>query len=75
MVDMVVVGYRLGGMLFFYTVNYTIRPWRLFRTAINLSRDKQESRLEMALNQVIRGHRSTGYERKGLTQDIQESVV
>jgi len=67
--------YRLGGMLFFYTVNYAIRPWRLFRTAINLIRGKQESRLEMALNQVLRGHRSAGYERKRLTQDIQGSAV
>jgi len=45
--------YRLFGMLLFYAVSYTFRPWRLFKTLMNIFRQRQESRLEMSLRDLI----------------------
>ena len=50
--------HRLGGMLLFYSMSYLFRPWRFFKTIFNIASKRQESRLEMTLNQMIRGHRS-----------------
>jgi anaerobic magnesium-protoporphyrin IX monomethyl ester cyclase len=50
--------YRLGGMGFFYLVSYLFRPWRAIKSVLNLFFGRIESRLEMALNQRIRGNRS-----------------
>lgn len=44
--------YRVFGMLLFYAACYTIRPWRLARTVVNVFRARQESRLEMSLRDL-----------------------
>ena len=45
--------YRLGGMLMFYIISYTFHPKRLFRLFTNLINRREESRLDMALIQLI----------------------
>lgn len=46
--------YRLGGMMMFYLVSYLTRPYRLFRVLANVIQGKEESRLDMALGQLVR---------------------
>ena len=45
--------YRLGGMLMFYIISYTLHPKRLFRILSNVKNKREESRLDMALIQLI----------------------
>jgi len=45
--------YRLGGMLMFYVISYLLRPWRLFRVLYNVAVGREESRLDMALGQMM----------------------
>jgi len=45
--------YRLGGMLMFYVLSYVTRPGRLFRVLFNVIKGRQESRLDMALGQLV----------------------
>ncbi len=60
--------YRLGGMLMFYAVSYLTRPFRLLRVVSNVVRGKQESRLDMALGQLVR----RVFSKKVALKDIQE---
>ena len=46
--------YRLGGMLMFYIISFTLHPKRIFRVLANVKNKKEESRLDMALIQLIR---------------------
>lgn len=47
--------YRLAGMALFYAVSYARRPWRLARSLWNVTvADTQDSRLEMALRDLVR---------------------
>lgn len=59
--------YRLGGMLMFYGISYMIRPWRLFRVLYNVVIGREESRLDMALGQIIDRFRG----RKVAFEDVQ----
>ena len=45
--------YRLGGMLMFYIISYFFHPKRLFRILSNIKNNREESRLDMALIQLI----------------------
>ena len=45
--------YRLGGMLMFYIISFTLHPKRLFRFFSNIMNKREESRLDMALIQLI----------------------
>lgn len=45
--------YRLGGMLIFYIISFTLHPKRIFRLFANVKNKKEESRLDMALIQLI----------------------
>lgn len=45
--------YRLGGMLMFYALSYARRPFRLFRVLLNVMKGREESRLDMALGQLV----------------------
>ena len=45
--------YRLGGMLMFYIVSFVLHPKRVFRLFSNVKNKKEESRLDMALIQLI----------------------
>ena len=45
--------YRLGGMLMFYIISFTLHPKRIFRLFANVKNKKEESRLDMALIQLI----------------------
>ncbi len=51
--------YRTLGMLAFYGVSYSLRPWRLLRTLFNLAKGKQETRLERALNDIFTRRKSS----------------
>jgi anaerobic magnesium-protoporphyrin IX monomethyl ester cyclase len=44
--------YRLGGMFLFYTISYLRRPSRIFKLVSNLIKGKEESRLDLALNNI-----------------------
>ncbi len=44
--------YRLGGMSLFYALAYLLRPWRVFKAVSNLITGKEESRLDLALNNI-----------------------
>lgn len=56
--DKALTRYRLCGMAFFYLVSFVIRPLRPFKIISNLIRGKQESRLEMSLNDLVTRLRS-----------------
>lgn len=45
--------YRVGGMLAFYAVSFATRPWRPFKIVGNVLRHRQDSRLEMSLNDMV----------------------
>jgi radical SAM superfamily enzyme YgiQ (UPF0313 family) len=45
--------YRLGGMVMFYIISYILHPKRIFTTIYNVINQKEESRLDMALIQLI----------------------
>ena len=45
--------YRLSGMLMFYIISFTLHPKRIFRLFSNVKNKKEESRLDMALIQLI----------------------
>lgn len=45
--------FRLGGMAMFYGISYVTHPTRLGRMVWNVMRGKEESRLDMALGQLI----------------------
>lgn len=45
--------YRTLGMVLFYATCYTVRPWRLVKTLINVFSERQESRLEMSLRDLF----------------------
>tara|TARA_Y100000590_G_scaffold114567_1_gene130564 strand:- start:476 stop:2041 length:1566 start_codon:yes stop_codon:yes gene_type:complete len=45
--------YRLGGMLMFYIISFTLHPKRIFTLFSNVKNKKEESRLDMALIQLI----------------------
>ena len=51
--------YRLGGMLMFYTVSFILHPKRIFRIFSNVIKKREESRLDMALIQLIDRFKST----------------
>lgn len=46
--------FRTIGMLSFYIVGYSLRPWRLVRVIKNLLQGRQESRLERALSDIFK---------------------
>jgi radical SAM superfamily enzyme YgiQ (UPF0313 family) len=50
--------FRLGGMVMFYGVSYATHPTRLGRLVWNVLRGTQESRLDMALGQLLSRFRS-----------------
>jgi len=37
----------------FYVISYLLRPWRLFRVLYNVAVGREESRLDMALGQMM----------------------
>lgn len=43
----------LGGIGFFYSVQFLIRPWRLMQTIVRLSTRKPQTMLEMALETLV----------------------
>ena len=45
--------YRIGGMLMFYITSFILHPKRIFRLFSNIIRRKEESKLEMAIIQMI----------------------
>ncbi len=45
--------YRIFSLLWFYGLMFFLRPWRLIAIARNIFRQKQESRMEMALRNVL----------------------
>ena len=45
--------YRLGGMLMFYSISFILHPKRLFRLFSNIINNREESKLDMALIQMI----------------------
>ena len=45
--------YRLGGMLMFYTVSFILHPKRIFRLFSNVIKKREESKLAMALIQML----------------------
>jgi anaerobic magnesium-protoporphyrin IX monomethyl ester cyclase len=45
--------YRTAGMLLFYGLLYTLRPWRLVRTIVNAFGERQESRGEMWVRETV----------------------
>lgn len=63
--------YRLGGMLMFYVISYLIRPWRLFRVLRNVIAGKEESRLDMALGQLVERLRN----KKVALQDVERASL
>jgi anaerobic magnesium-protoporphyrin IX monomethyl ester cyclase len=50
--------FRLGGMAMFYGISYVTHPTRLGRMVWNVMRGKEESRLDMALGQLVSRLRS-----------------
>lgn len=46
--------FRTVGMLSFYVVSYSLRPWRLVKLVLNLLQDRQESRIERALSDLFK---------------------
>ena len=45
--------YRLGGMSMFYIISFILHPKRLFRLFSNIINKREESKLDMALIQMI----------------------
>ncbi|MBL8789228.1 MAG: B12-binding domain-containing radical SAM protein [Rhizobiales bacterium] len=50
---------RLLGTALFYFVSWTLRPVRVLRMIVNLTKGKQESRFELALSTLFRSRRAT----------------
>lgn len=48
------IWFRTIGMLSFYIVSYSVRPWRFFKLVSNLARGRQESRIERALSDIFK---------------------
>jgi hypothetical protein len=50
--------YRILGIVTFYGIQYTVRPWRIVRLFTNLLQHRQESRLDKSLQDLARRMRS-----------------
>lgn len=45
----------LGGMSFFYSIQFLTRPWRLLSSIINIMRGKSITMFELAINNMVNG--------------------
>jgi radical SAM superfamily enzyme YgiQ (UPF0313 family) len=52
--------YRILGIVTFYGIQYTVRPWRIVRLFTNLLQHRQESRLDKSLQDLARRMRGRG---------------
>ncbi|MBI1979196.1 MAG: radical SAM protein, partial [Elusimicrobia bacterium] len=52
--------YRVTALLFFYFFMFLFRPWRILRILANVFKEKQESRMEMALKNILIRRRTAG---------------
>ena len=50
---LVINTFRIMGLIVFYTIQYVCRPWRLIRLLTNFIQNRQESRLDKAIRDLI----------------------
>lgn len=50
--------YRIFSLIWFYSLMFIFRPWRLFKIFSNIIKEKPESRMEMALKNIIWSNKS-----------------
>ena len=50
--------YRVASLIWFYLLLFAFRPWRILTILRNVFREKQESRMEMAVKNILLGRKS-----------------